>query len=227
MEMFVYESLDSFLFEKVKIYEVTDKDWQRMLDLFLSGKDGENVAYTIKDKYKAVARYVAGLYLSGNEKNFPYEDKFAWRFGQFRVFAEVALKLGATIEDIKDLIEKTQLPAKYSEKLKNLNNKHLKDRFVGELIKKILDQGHEVDVKYSGDAITWPGKDAMRRNGRKWTIGYRILIDNNYLLEFDAITDEGDGPTYYYSDKLLAAYSWNPVGKREFFKTVLDKVNNL
>lgn len=40
----------------------------------------------------------------------------------------------------------------------------------------------------------------MARNGRKWTIGYKAEINlgnKTVQLDFDAITDEGGGPTSY------------------------------
>lgn len=59
----------------------------------------------------------------------------------------------------------------------------------------------------------------MSRNGRKWTIGYRTKIklgDKEINFEFDAITDEGDGPTYYTTN------STQPTGKREFISKLLN-----
>ena len=77
-------------------------------------------------------------------------------------------------------------------------------------------------------ALTWEGREAMERNGRKWTIGYKSVISGDGIelpFEFDAITDEGGGPTYYVIDqhtdadlasKMRNIYRRSPVGVNGF-----------
>lgn len=74
------------------------------------------------------------------------------------------------------------------------------------------------------------GKEAMDRNGRKWTIGYKTEIvsgTNRMQFVFDAITDEGGGPTYYMlgpSDSAFdRLYGRKPMGKLEF----INKLKNI
>ena len=50
---------------------ITDKDWERMLDLILT-KDtsGSKVASSIKDKKKAIARFVCGIKLKNSKLDY-------------------------------------------------------------------------------------------------------------------------------------------------------------
>ena len=75
--------------------EATQKDWDRMEALIKKGSDGESVAKSIKDKVKAVDRYVVGLKLSDTAL---VEPPFK---GKFSAFGNRALELGATFEEIK------------------------------------------------------------------------------------------------------------------------------
>ena len=56
----VNESVYESFVEENLITEASDKDWGRMLDLVIADKNGDNVAKSIKDKSKAIARFVAG-----------------------------------------------------------------------------------------------------------------------------------------------------------------------
>lgn len=181
---------------------ISTKDWERMLNLSVMGKDGKGVAKTLKNKDKAIARYIAGLKLEGDELDF----NSSWNeySGAFSDFGNKALELGATQEEIKKLFDATTtIPTKITNKLSEFKSKDkkLNNRFVGPISKLILDSGFKIRfLPTNGYAITWEGKDAMARNGRKWTIGYKAEIDfgsKKVQLEFDAITDEGDGPTSY------------------------------
>lgn len=210
--------------------KIANKDWERMSDLVLSGKDGSGVAKSIKSKEKAIARFIAGTKLKN--QNIKYNPKWKEFNNSFSEFADKALELGATFEEIQDIYNNTEVPDKFIDKLSNLKDKKLQNRFVGDLSRKILDSGLDIEfLPHNGYAITFEGKDAMNRNGRKWTIGYKTLIglgDNKVKLSFDAITDEGDGPTYY----VFATRECSPLFKREneyerhgknkFISTVMD-----
>ena len=215
---------------------ISNKDWDRMLDLVMKGDEGEKVAQLIKDKNKAINRFVAGLKLDNRKLNTEGARK-GWGFGgAFRDLGDKAIKLGATIDEIEELYDNTQVPAEYIQKMTKLGGKKLNDRFVGSVSKAILDMGFDIIYQpHNGYAITYPGKDAMSRNGRKWTIGYKSKIDLGSSLvdfNFDAITDEGDGPTYYIvdnsSDSIFSKMiSWNGVGKNEFIsklRSILQSV---
>ena len=225
------ERLERLTGKKVMLEaKVSDKDWERMSDLVLTNKDGSGIAQTISNKDKAIARFVAGLKLKG--ENIRSDRKSYW--GSFNEFGNRALQLGATPEEIQDTFDSTIIPPQYSNKLKTLGSKDkkLKDRFVGSLTKLVLSLG--LDIKFlptNENALTREGMDAMRRNGRKWTIGYKAEItkqDGSVVrLNFDAITDEGDGPTFYVIAPGSDIRAWGVMGKREFLtgiKNQLEKV---
>lgn len=75
--------------------EVAAKDWERMQTLINKKSDGASVAKSIKDKTKAVDRYVAGLKLTETELTKPPFK------GAFADFGNKAIELGATYEEIK------------------------------------------------------------------------------------------------------------------------------
>lgn len=212
---------------------VVSKDWDRMLDLVLSHGDGDSVSKVIKDKDKAIARFVAGLKLSNSPLR--YSDTYKHYIGDFSSLGDKALKLGATTEEIKEVFDKTEVPDKYLEKMKTLNGKKLSDRFIGSISKTILDMGLDINyLPHNGYAITLTGKDAMERNGRKWTIGYKSVISNgeeDFNLFIDAITDEGDGPTYYVvdpsSDKIFSNIYFQRYGKNVFISHIKDILKNI
>jgi hypothetical protein len=181
---------------------VSDKDWSRMVDLVMKGGDGESVAKLIKDKGKAIARFVAGLKLDNSPLNL--SDSGRYYYGTVSAIGDRALALGATPDEIQAVYDATDVPQAYIDKMAKLGGKKLDNRFVGVVSKAVLDLGF--DIKYlphNGNALTYTGKDAMQRNGRKWTIGYKSELsidDKTFDFNFDAITDEGDGPTYYVID---------------------------
>ena len=207
---------------------IVPKDWKRMLDLVVANETGDSVAKLIKDKDKAVARFVAGLKLS----NSPLEYKDSWGeyIGEFSSFGNKALSLGATVEEIKNIYDNTEAPSEYIDRIKQLSGKKLKDRFVSSISKAVLDSGFDINyLRHNGYAITYIGKEAMERNGRKWTIGYKTEItldDKKFNLIFDAVTDEGDGPTYYVvdtsSDNIFDRLFYKRTGIMEFVATIKD-----
>jgi hypothetical protein len=75
--------------------EVAAKDWDRMQTLINKKSDGASVAKSIKDKTKAIDRYVAGLKLTDTALTKPPFK------GEFADFGNKAIELGATYEDIK------------------------------------------------------------------------------------------------------------------------------
>lgn len=207
--------------------KIEEKDWKRMSDLVLSQKDGS--PSVIKNKNKAIARFIAGIKL--DNANLKFNDSWGEYSGMFSEFGNRALELGATPEEIQLVYNENQVPKKYSELLAQMSNKKLNNRFVGDISKKILDAGYDVNfIHTNGNAITEEGKEAMERNGRKWTIGYKMNItkgDKITKLVFDAITDEGDGPTsYVMSDESDIAFDdmscWDRFGKQKFIKNIME-----
>lgn len=215
------------LFESFFLNEaIASKDWDRMLDLVMKGNDGETAAKLITDKNKAIARFVTGLKLSNSQLKI--SDSKKYYSGHFSALGDKALQLGATPEEIQTLYDATEVPASYVEKMTKLGGKKLNNRFVGALSKAIIDAGLDITyLPHNGNAITMEGKDAMSRNGRKWTIGYKTEIDlggSKVKLTFDAITDEGDGPTSYFvdrsSDAMFNRMSGDKLGKNEFISGI-------
>lgn len=184
---------------------VDKKDWERMLKLVLAKDDGEKVALSIKDKDKAMARYVAGVKLQGGEVRGSMNYRNVMEIsGPFSAFGNRAIALGATMEDITALFNSTVVPQAYADNLTTLSTKKLANRFVGQLSRAIIDAGFDITyLPNNGNAITMTGREAMSRNGRKWTIGYNTEVtvgDRTLNLVFDAITDEGGGPSSYVLD---------------------------
>ncbi|MBW3019985.1 hypothetical protein KY334_01705 [Candidatus Woesearchaeota archaeon] len=193
---------------------ITDKDWTRMIDLDLSGNDGAKTAKIIKNKEKAISRFVAGLKVSNS--NLAFCNVLNRYVGSFSDFGNKALELGASQEDIQKVYNTNQLPKKFSDKIQKLSGKKLNNMFVGDLSKKILDAGMDINFISSGNAITCEGKEAMQRNGRKWTIGYKTEItkgNDKFLLTFDAITCEGGGPTSYVIANYESDHIFHTFGK--------------
>jgi len=130
----------------------------------------------------------------------------------------------------------TEIPEKISTKFTSLKNKNLGNRFVSNVSKTVLKMGYDIEfIGKSGNAITFQGKDAMERNGRKWTIGYKTVITiGNTKIDFifDAITDESvdNRPTYYVVDKLrsvdkaITVYG-EVMGSREFISWLKESLS--
>ena len=82
-----------------------------------------------------------------------------------------------------------------------------------------------------GNALTHQGKLAMKKNGRKWTIGVKTeIIINNKKVEFsfDAITDEGGGTTYYAVNSFDNRPLFSPVlGQKALLTWLKDEINAL
>jgi len=229
-EEFVNESV----LNEAKTATVDGKDWDRMLDLVVKGDtDGEKIAKLIKDKNKAIARFVAGLKLNNSPLEYRESKYSPYGYSAFAKLGELAIELGATPEEIQALYDVTEVPLKYTEKIAKLGGKKLDNRFVGVVSKAILDAGFDITyLPHNGNAITYDGKDAMGRNGRKWTIGYKSELTkgtNKYVFVFDAITDEGDGPTFYIadqsSDNVFSDLKYKVLGRNEFIAKLKATLN--
>lgn len=220
---------DIFINEaKHKDGEIQSKDWDRMMDLVLAGKDGKGVASKINDKNKAIARYVAGVILEFN--GYGKEVKESW--SDFTSFADKAIELGATKEEMTAMIAKTKIPPKTFDKFSALKNKNLDNRFVGVISKAVLKMGFDIEfLGKGGNAITWEGRNAMS-NGRKWTIGYKTEIitpTETLSFVFDAITDESvdTQPTYYVVSELTGSKNvdGDVMGQRVFIAWLEKELN--
>lgn len=202
---------------------IAKKDWDRMVELVITDKDGDGVASTIKCKKKAMSRYVAGIKLERDELSEPGWCGFR---GSFSAFGDRAIELGATFDEIHELYNITQVPTEYFEKIEKYKGKKVHNRFVGFISKMVIDAGCDIEfLPHNGYAITQEGKRAMEINGRKWTIGYKTRIkkgDSVVDFIFDAITCEGGGATQYvtYGD-------WARIGKKEITSIVKDIIDRI
>lgn len=225
------QSFDNFINEA----KIVNKDLERMMDLVMKGGDGATVAKLIKDKNKAIARFVAGLKLDNSPLVYdPTSRTSPYRNSNFSELGNKAIELGATPEEIQDLYDRTTVPVGYFDKMAALGGKKLDNQFVGPISKAVLDSGYDIIFEpHNGRSLTLDGKEAMRRSGRKWTIGYKTLIDlgdRQVPFVFDVITDEGGGPSFYVlddgnSDPMFRPLRRLPGGRNEFvknLKTVLD-----
>lgn len=212
---------------------VTTKDWDRMMDLVLKDDlDGNKVIKLIKDKNKAMVRFIAGLKLTNSPLKYNDSKWSQYGFLPFAKIGELALSLGATPDEIQNLYDSTEVPNSIIEKINKRSGKKLNNRFVGVISKTVLDKGGNIEyLPHNGNAITWVGKDAMSRSGRKWTIGYKAVITinkNKYDFVFDAITDEGDGPTLYSLDRNNSSLIFNEIdsyktyGRNEFISKLKE-----
>jgi hypothetical protein len=220
---------EAFLNEAKNSSIIDNKDWDRMSDLILKGDiEGIQLAKSITNKTKAINRFVAGLKLE-DEK---IKTRESWRnnnlefYNSFDAIGNKALDLGATIEEIQELFDLTSVPVKYQDKLKTLKDKKFDNRFVKEISKTILNLGYEFDYLKTNQLFTYEGQHAGDKNGRKWTIGYNIEINlgiKKINFKFDAITDEGDGPTLFCCEEFS---SWKRYGIREFCEKLKNWIEN-
>jgi len=215
--------------------KITNKDLDRMLDLVMQGGDGATVAKLIKDKDKAIARFVAGLKLDNSPLVHDPDSVYSpYGRSSFSELGNKAIDLGATPQEIQDLYDRTTVPEAYFDKMARLGGKKLNNRFVGQISKAVIDAGYDIIYQpHNGRALTMDGRYAMERNGRKWTIGYQTLVDlgdRQVPFEFDVITDEGDGPSLYVldgnaSDPMFRPLGGQAKGRNEFIaklKTILN-----
>ena len=223
---------DEFLNEAKGPVSVATKDWDRMMKLALKDDDGARVAKSIKNKDKAIARYVAGLKLNNSPLNYEPNEYKPYN-GMFRELGRKALELGATPEEIQDVYDRTELPAKTAEKYTKLSGKKLDSWVVGDVSQAILDAGYDIEfLPHNGYAMTMDGKDAMERNGRKWTIGYKTEVDlgdKKVKFFFDVITDESVDrrPNFYVLDQtsnsMFDELQWSgPHGKKKWIAGMKD-----
>lgn len=230
----LYTTINEFKQYLLVKESVSMKDWNRMLDLYLAGNEGAGVASTIKNKDKAIARYVAGIKLAGENV-----DPSPWSTRSFAKFKERALELGATIEEIQEIFNNTEIPQSILDKEKSLKNKKLDNWTVGGVSKAVLKYGADINYIKQGRALTYGGRDAMMNSGRIWTIGYiteLIVNGEKYQFDFDVITNEGvDNNTVYFiladtTDKKIKnvfKQSNSKMGIREFSKYIKEAIEAL
>ena len=106
------QTFESFLNEAA----VVPMDWFRMSNLVSKSDDGSTVAKTITNKNKAISRFVAGLKLSNSP--LEYNDAKKEYTGVFSALGNLAIKLGATKDEISVLYNKTEVPKMYTDKNK-------------------------------------------------------------------------------------------------------------
>lgn len=204
---------------EAKIAKVELKDWERVIQLISTNKSPESQAKAIKDKNKAIQRYVAFLKI---EDASPKYTSYGSTSGSGSEFGDRALELGATKEEIQDLFDKTELTIELKTKFAPLLVTSGRDNKIPALTTALLKEGYSIKYIKSGNAITAAGKDAMSRNGRKWTIGRIVEItkDNKkFEFKFDEITDEGGGSSKF-------AIDYRELNLKEFIETIIEHINS-
>ena len=213
---------------------ITNKDWERMLSLVLTSSEGDGVAKSIKDKNKAIARFICGLKL--NHDSIEYNERWKEFTGEFSCFGNKALSLGASVEEIQEAFDLTSLPQSIIDKRALYRGKKLDSWVVSYISKAIIDAGFDINyLNNGGNALTMEGRWAMERNGRKWTIGYRTEVKINdavYSLVFDAITCEGGGPSSYVisgeSDNIFNRIrGYERLGKVKFTSSIIEALKQV
>lgn len=196
-------------------YAITIKDWERMQDLIDRERDGRDVADKIKNKAKAVARYVAGMKLIGRDVavesgRIPYSD--------FRAFGYKALELGATIEDIQSTFEAAAVPEDFAD---THVTKDSYKGFTGSL-RRFIDQ---MCVKYhlesslqsvSGTS-TWSGitAESYYRNGRVWPLSYKLTFRNDFeSVQYSIVVVTNEGGGNYGYDFNCSRMPWGVIKTR-------------
>jgi hypothetical protein len=209
---------------EAKIAKVELKDWERVIQLISTGKSPESQANAIKDKNKAMQRFIAYVKVEDIDPMkklhgvAPYQSFIC--LGD--EFGNRALELGATKEEIQDLFDKTELTIELKTKFAPLLVTSGRDNKIPAFTTALLKEGYTVKYIKSGNAITAVGKDAMSRNGRKWTIGRFVEItkDNKkFEFKFDEITDEGGGSSKY-------SLGYDELTLKEFIAKSLKIIND-
>lgn len=202
--------------------QATQKDFMRMTDFAA----GNSRISGIKDKNKAIARFAALCYVVNERPRFDVHGPKTSNPKLLELW-ELCRELGVTKEDIYAAYNDTD-PTQFNDAInaRRKRNDEGSDKFIGKLKTALFDANIDYKVKLSS-AMTEIGRNAMQRNGRKWTIGYNITMwpgtKSEQFLEFDAITDEGDGPTkYIYSNSSFPA---GP-GMREWLHTAVRAGND-
>ena len=91
---------------EAKIAKVELKDWERVIQLISTDKSPDSQAKSIKDKNKAMQRYVAFLKV---KETTPKYTSYGSVSGEGHEFGDRALELGASKEEIQDLFDNTEL----------------------------------------------------------------------------------------------------------------------
>ena len=120
------------------IHQLETKDWARMRDLIVNNKNGAKVAKSIKDKRKAIARFVAGNILCCANittiRNFYHKhSNFTNAFSVgvfFEHFGNRALELGASIDDIATAYKKASIPSTFSTDGCPISNPSIKENLL-------------------------------------------------------------------------------------------------
>ena len=211
---------------------INSKDYNRMADLILKGdRDGSTVAKSIRDKKKAMSRFVAGLKLLNKPIRLDRWQDYQKYEGPFSDLGNLALSLGATLEEIENAYNTAAVPDEVLSKMEVQGAMKLNSSSVSKISKAVIDLGCAIHY-VSGNALTHEGKDWMRRNGRKWTIGYRSTITlpdgSTRKFDFDAVTCEGGGPTMYivYYSEIGRYDTYKIYGILEFTKMIQQNLKS-
>lgn len=196
------------------VYTIEIKDWERMQDLIDRNSDGEGVAAKIKNKAKAVARYVAGVKLIGRTaiegEYLPYSD--------FRAFGLKALQLGATLEDIQATFEAASVPEGFAD---NHITKDSYEGYTGSL-RRFIDQmctkyGLESSLQSISGTGAWSYTtlESYNRNGRVWPLSYKLTFRNDSeSVQYNVVVVTNEGGGNYGYDLDYCRMGWREIKNR-------------
>ena len=179
---------------------VEEKDWKRMYDLIVDGKDGASVARSIKQKDKAIARYVAGLkLLSLNPDDMYHRGVFT---GFFSDFGNKAIELGADLTDIRYVYDNCPNPEELINKIKGyLNDTDQRARIPDNFFKELRNYKVDVLTEELNRLPTQAAYDATANKKNKEIIPFKITFYVNKpqecYLDLDIIVDLNGGSNSY------------------------------
>lgn len=135
------------------MYQLETKDFTRMRDLILNNKNGAGVANSIKEKRKAIARFVAGNMLCGG--NFTlindfYNKNHTFTNGKssgvfFEHFGNRALALGVNIKDIEIAYKMAVIPRNFDTSGLPISDPSLKKKFMTDAL-SLTNALHEISL---------------------------------------------------------------------------------
>lgn len=205
--------------------KIENKDWNRMYDLIVDGKDGAGVARSIKQKDKAIARYTAALRLLRMSPAVTYSYDDNQFHGHFCDFGNKALELGSSYEEIfdvwKDCPEPTSLIEKISDYLGAVESRvKIPDNFFKEL-------------RHAGIPITTSVPDRKPQFGyHSIPLEIRFYPDtyDEFSLEMDVEVSDNEPNTYYICTQNgieLSGSLQKPLGYNQMREVIFNAVKAL
>lgn len=211
--------LESFIDGQIQIDEAKDihkleldpKHVKRMKEYLNKNSDPDVLAGDIKDPAKLVGRWLAAIVIDWPEA--------VEAFG--REIKSRKLLSDTEIMDYMDKMENEEVDTSDVKRLTD-NEKKLANSWITKSAFKFFNSLKDVKVEWVEafkNAKTQAGKDAMSKNGRAWSEGFKVKFikgDKEKEVIFDVITNEG-GWLYGYG------VDYNKMNLSDF-KTYINKI---